>query len=654
VTSNEAPQLGDRILRRLLIAFGILAVLHIALALWWGPGPIIAVFTWYVPLMHGFLALSAFGIAFLSFGRYQVLREPAPFWIGMGFSSFALLSVFYLLSWPGLLSNEEGLIAQRPDTSSWFWHLKFSILAAFLLASVPARWPRANAIGEQWWPRVAVAWMALLLVLSVLLVAYEQLLPPLLEEGTFTAPNLAWNLAIIVAFLLSCLAWARRYERTGDPVFAYGAFAQLILAFAMVTTFIGGRRYDLWWYWQRILEVGAFLLVLFGLLSEYVALYRRERDRAHQLEELQRVVEEERQQLQVLIDTAPVGIIFHSGPDGRLVLFNRKAEQIAGRPMIADAGLAAQASYFKMLRPDGQPMSPEELPAACALRGTACEGVEMRIQHPSGRDAYVLANSAPLRNAAGQIIGAIVVFQDITGLKEQERLRDEFISTAAHELKTPVTTIKGYAQMLGKWVPGGDETREGRAIEVVNRQADRINRRVQEMLEAVRFRMTPQPLRRMNFDLGSLAAEVVERLQSTSTIHRLLLHREGPVPVYADREGIEDVLVSLVDNAMKFSPEGGDIKVRVWIQDGNAVVSVQDRGVGIPQERQSHIFEPFYDAIPPGAPGYRGVVALSLYLSKLNVGRHDGNIWFESQEGKGSTFYFSIPLAEGGSRDGEG
>ena len=233
-------------------------------------------------------------------------------------------------------------------------------------------------------------------------------------------------------------------------------------------------------------------------------------------------------------------------------------------------------------------------------------------------------------------------------------LRDEFLSTAAHELKTPVTTIKGYVQLMQKWAPGGHEPREGRALEVINVQADRINRRVQEMLEAVRFRRVPPELHRVRFDLGELASHVVERMQATTEIHRLHLQREAPAPVDADRERMEDVLVSLLDNAIKYSPKGGDIEVRVWTQERKAIVSVKDHGVGIPADRQPHIFEPFYEAVPPGVPGYRGVVALSLYLSKLAIERHQGRIWFESEEGKGSTFYFSLPLAGEGKDGGQG
>jgi len=257
-------------------------------------------------------------------------------------------------------------------------------------------------------------------------------------------------------------------------------------------------------------------------------------------------------------------------------------------------------------------------------------------------------------DAEGKIVGAVVALQDITPIKEQERLRDEFLDAAAHELKTPVATIKGYAQLMRRWAPEGLEPREAQAISVIDAQCNRINRRIGEMLESVRFRRLPPELRRVRFDLGDLAYEVVRRMRVTTQLHRLLLKREGAVPVDADRERIEDVLVSLLDNAIKYSPKGGEIEVRVWAQNGEALVSVKDHGVGIPKERQPHIFEPFYEAVPSGVLGYSGVVALSLYLSKLAVERHKGRIWFESEEGKGSTFFFSLPLAKGGSNNGRG
>ncbi len=269
----------------------------------------------------------------------------------------------------------------------------------------------------------------------------------------------------------------------------------------------------------------------------------------------------------------------------------------------------------------------------------------MIVHQPSGREINVLANASPLRDAAGRIVGAVVIYQDITPIRDQERLRDEFLSAAAHELKTPVTTIKGYAQLLRKWAPGGHEPREGKAFEVIAVQCERISARVQEMLESVRFRRTAPELRPVPFDLGELASEVAGQMQVIAGLHPIVLHCEGPVPVQADRERIAEGLWTLLDNAVRYSPSGSEVEVQVRRQDGAAVVSVVDHGVGIARERQPHVFDPFYELAPPGAPGYQGVVTLGLHLTKLAVERHGGRVWFESEEGRGSTFYLSLPLA---------
>jgi two-component system, OmpR family, phosphate regulon sensor histidine kinase PhoR len=399
-------------------------------------------------------------------------------------------------------------------------------------------------------------------------------------------------------------------------------------------------------------------LLLYALIRRSTAMLLRSEEslhhRTHELQVLQEETKQERNRLQVLVDTAPVGIVLHSAPGGRgVLLFNEAAESILGQPLAPELDLSAYPSHYGIYRPTGEPFPAGELPSICALRGESCTGIEMLIRQPSGRQVYALANSAPIWASKGEVGGAVVAFQDITRLREQEQLRDEFLSTAAHELKTPVATIKGYVQMMDRWAPGGHEPREGRAIQAIDVACDRISRRVQEMLEAVRSQVAPPVLNRVAFDLGELASEVVEQARDGAQPHPLHLERLTPAPVEADRERIEEVLASLVENAAKYSPVECEIKVRVWAHNGDALVSVEDQGVGVPEERRQYLFEPFYQAVPPGAPGYRSAVPLGLYLSRLTIERHDGRIWLESEEGEGSTFYISLPLARDGQDGGE-
>lgn len=797
---RERLQPNDPLLCRIIGLAAGLVVLHGFLFLLWGRGPVVEALSWVAPLADAVAALAGASVAFLALGRYRVLHEPVPFWIGIAFGASAVLDVFYLLSWPGLLGDDRGLIAELPNTSAWLFGLKFSLLALFLLVAVLVRSPRAGAREEQWL-RLAAAAMAAAALIGWLSVAFEHFLPSLVVDAAWTPAYIACLSALMGAFVVGGVLSTLRYRKGGDTFLGYVALTQVTLVFFFLSSVIGTERYDTWWYWRRVLLICGFTVILFGLLSEYVALYRQERERTRELEELQRVTEpalarkglelllqnllervvsvmgadagaillldltrqellfrkgvgipeeqavglrvkigegfagqvaarnavfwvrdaqtspalwgpyiqerhvggilgapmrvgedvigivqvdflaprgftpheerllevvalraalaiqqqtllekaeQERQRLQVLVDTTPAGITFHRAPDGRLELYNKTAEVILGRPMAPEVGIAGIIEYYEVRRSTGQPFPTEELPANRSLNGEVCVGVEMLIRRPDGREVYILTNSAPLRDARGQIVGAAVAFQDITPIKEQERLREEFIAAAAHELKTPVTTIKGYAQLMRVWAPGGHEPREGKAFDVINAQVDRLTRRVQEMLEVTRFRVDPPELHMARFDLGELGSRVVQGVQATVGHLRLVLELDGPVVVKADRERIEQVLISLLDNAIRYSPGGGQILVQVWASGGEAMVSIKDEGVGISTERLAHVFEPFYEAVPPGAMGYLGTVVLSLYLSKLIVERHNGRIWLVSEEGKGSTFSFTLPLSRSG------
>ena len=228
-------------------------------------------------------------------------------------------------------------------------------------------------------------------------------------------------------------------------------------------------------------------------------------------------------------------------------------------------------------------------------------------------------------------------------LREAVRVRDEFMSAAAHELRTPVTTIKGWAELLAR--AGAHDEMERRALEVIDTQTDRITALLNDLLAVVRLRPGPPTLTKVRFDLAALARDVVARTDRTTETHQITLQAAQPLLVEADMSLIGEVLTHLLENAMRYSPGGGPIEVWAERQNGEAVVSVRDHGVGIEPERQAHVFEPFYEPVPAGVPGYLGIVSLGLHLSRQVVESHGGRLWFESTPGQGSTFHFSLPLA---------
>ncbi len=297
--------------------------------------------------------------------------------------------------------------------------------------------------------------------------------------------------------------------------------------------------------------------------------------------------------------------------------------------------LEAFCERFQPRATDGTPIPPGDMASALALRGARTTR-ETMIRRADGHDVVLSVSAAPVLAPAGAGL-TITVFRDVSSAYRLEAMRDEFLATAAHELKTPLAVVKAYAQLVQRRAPA-----EAPALAVVQRQVDRMTRLVQHLLDASRLRLDPGSGPVERFDLGRLVEEVVERMRGGGAGHELRVSTPGPLLAMGDRDRIARVVQSLLDNAVRFSPRGGSIEVRVEVGDLEARVSVQDHGLGIPFDRQARIFERYYRA-HAGTPEDYGGLGLSLDLSREIVTRHGGRIWFESVPGEGSTFHFSLP-----------
>lgn len=291
---------------------------------------------------------------------------------------------------------------------------------------------------------------------------------------------------------------------------------------------------------------------------------------------------------------------------------------------------------------DGSPVPLDRYATMRALSGERVPGYDAVIRRGSdGRDVWVSVSAAPVLGSGRHHL-AVAVLRDVSDRRRLELMRDEFLSTAAHEFKTPLAVVKAYAQLLQKREP-----EQAQALTVIERQVDRLDRLVQQLLDVSRLRADPGEGRRERFDLGLLCTEVVERLRAAAPLHALAVHVAGTVTVEADRARIARVLTSLVDNAVRFSPRGGPVEATVHPSGADVVVSIRDRGLGIAPDRQQRIFERFYSAHAGTTDDYGGL-GLGLDASREIVERHGGRMWFESVPGQGSTFHFSLPVAAGG------
>jgi len=224
--------------------------------------------------------------------------------------------------------------------------------------------------------------------------------------------------------------------------------------------------------------------------------------------------------------------------------------------------------------------------------------------------------------------------------------RDAFLSIASHELKTPLTSLIGYAYVLENSDPSVPESAERarRAVDVIKRQSRRLNDLIENMLDVSRLQQGQFTVERAPMDLAQLLRRAVDELRLTSTSHQLsLTGADEPLPTMGDKVRLEQVFHNLIGNAIKYSPRGGPVSVVVSKHASHTHIAVTDAGIGVPQDALPRLFTPFFRAsnVGDGSSGF----GIGLYIVKEIVERHDGTVAVTSIEGTGSTFSVTLPLA---------
>ena len=231
-------------------------------------------------------------------------------------------------------------------------------------------------------------------------------------------------------------------------------------------------------------------------------------------------------------------------------------------------------------------------------------------------------------------------------VEDLSRLKDEFLSIASHELRTPVTSIKGYTQLAKTLIRERDLETSEEYLDIALDQIDRMSRLILELLDVSRIETGRLEIRREPIDWAGFVRELVHRHHTAVSDRRFHLNIPDIHPtVTGDRDRLEQVLGNLLENAVKYSPDGSEIFINVDERDGNVITSVCDRGIGIPADEISQVFERFHRGRQVSSTNYGGL-GLGLYITRQIVERHGGTIWVESKEGSGTTFYFSLPLSE--------
>ncbi|MCL5961231.1 MAG: ATP-binding protein [Chloroflexi bacterium] len=378
-----------------------------------------------------------------------------------------------------------------------------------------------------------------------------------------------------------------------------------------------------------------------GLQAEISERKRVERERELLLQQL----ETERALLEAVLRQMPSGVIVVEAASEKVILGNERVESIWYRPAQSSGSLADLTRCPCFHPADGTPYEPKEWPLARSIAsGEVVIGEEIEFRRGDGSTCTVSTSSAPIRDGEGRIVAGVAVFTDVTERIEADRTREEYVRLIGHDLRNPLAGLIGHAQLLQRFLLQKGLERESASAETIFNNANRLNAMIQDLVESSRLESGQLELNRDVTDILPLVSEIAARTGAVQDQARIkVLGSEWVPPVLVDLERIERVLVNLITNALKYSSPDSPVVIRVRRVEGEAVVSVSDQGFGIPAEDLPHLFQRFYRAkTGKKAEG----LGLGLYICRLIVEEHRGRIWVESEPGKGSTFYFSLPLAQ--------
>ena len=353
-----------------------------------------------------------------------------------------------------------------------------------------------------------------------------------------------------------------------------------------------------------------------------------------------------RADLETLIDTSPVGVAVFDAVSGSPKSFNREARRIVDILRSPEQSTEDLLTLMTFRRADGRAISLQEYSMAELLSiGETVRSEEIVMEVPDGRSVTTLLNSTPILSEEGKVESVVVTLQDMAAVKELERLRAEFLGMVSHELRAPLTSIKGSAATVLGSATDFDPSVIRQYFRIIEDQADHMHELVADLLDVARIEtgtlsVSPEPA-----EVAVLVDRARNIFNSAGGSNDLVIDIEPRLPlVMADRRRIVQVLGNLLSNAARHSPESSSISVTVVREDVHVAVSVADGGRGIPAGSLPNLFRKFSRTQPEEQGGDTG---LGLAICKGIVEAHGGRIWAESDgPGLGSRFTFTLPTIE--------
>lgn len=340
------------------------------------------------------------------------------------------------------------------------------------------------------------------------------------------------------------------------------------------------------------------------------------------------------ERLQALVE-ASSDVVYHMSPDWS------EMRQLKGRNFLEDTDTPIKNWMEKYIHPHDQKRVKDAVKEA--IRSKRMFQLEHQVNQANGALGCTLSRAVPIFDKDGNIIEWFGAASDITQEKELERQKDDFLGIVSHELKTPVTSIKAYAQALEIMFERKGDATTAQIIGKMDAQVDRLNRLIGDLLDVTKIHSGKLQFNEDYFDLNDLIVEKVEEMQRLSEKHVMIKKLSATHKVYADKERLGQVLTNFISNAIKYSPQADKIIISTSSDAKEITLCVQDFGFGIQRANRGRVFEQFFRVEGPGRETFPGL-GLGLYISSEIIKREGGKIWVESDKGKGSTFCFSLPI----------
>lgn len=350
---------------------------------------------------------------------------------------------------------------------------------------------------------------------------------------------------------------------------------------------------------------------------------------------------DEKRRLQTIIQQLPVGVLVTNN-QGVIEQVNKKVSEILGVQIPIGhhigSGLLVKASF------DNKPAKINDSPILKTLEtGRAVTNKEYIIEKKDGdRQTFVQVSTQAIKNRESKVIAVAEIINDITHQKQIESLKDEFIGIVSHELKTPLTSIKGYTQILEQTIKDLNNQKATEYLQRTNKYIDKLSILISDLLDISRIQAGKFEFNNEEYDFDQMVSEVINSFQPLSNKIKIIKKGSTGKKIFGDSARTEQVLINLLSNAIKYSPDTDKVIVTTQSNKDHVILSVKDYGIGISKENQKHLFKKFFRV--EGTELKFSGLGIGLYISSEIISRQGGKIWVESEVDKGSTFYFSLPI----------